>query len=597
MKPTLAATLILPGLISLAFAQSHTAWSDYGGAADSAQYSALKQINRANVGKLKVAWTYPTGDDRTLLLQPPGRRRRDVRPRAEQLDRRAGCRHRQGDLDLRGRPRHHASSPAAASTTGRARTAPTAGCCSRAITCCAPSTPAPASSSSTFGDDGSVDLKEGLGRDPKTISPGAIDHARPRLRKPADSRLRHQRRLRLGPRRPARLRRAHRQARLDLPHDSASRRVRLRDLAQGRLEDRRRRQRVGRILARRPARGIVYAPTASPKYNFYGADRKGANLFGDCLLALDARTGKRIWHFQMVHHDIWDYDDATAPKLLTVRHDGKAVDAVAQAQQAGLRLGLRSRDRQAAVAHRGAPRTASPTCPARRPGPRSRSPSSRRLSRARNSRWTISARSSRIRRSAPDSANEILSARNEGLFTPPAQRNTIQMPGNNGGANWGGAAVDPGSRPAVRGLERPARPCSKLEPDPESRKTATTAASASSSPATACRRSARRGLRSPPTTSTRAPSAGRSRSATFPELAAKGITGHRHALSEGRTSGHRRRADLHRHARPQGPRVRYATPAKCFGRPRSTQPSKAFRRSTKSAAANTSSSAPPRRPG
>ena len=64
------------------------------------------------------------------------------------------------------------------------------------------------------------------------------------------------------------------------------------------------------------ARGIVYAPTASAKYNFYGADRKGANLFADCLLALDARTGKRLWHFQMVHHDIWDYDDATAPKLL-----------------------------------------------------------------------------------------------------------------------------------------------------------------------------------------------------------------------------------------------------------------------------------------
>ena len=79
----------------------------------------------------------------------------------------------------------------------------------------------------------------------------------------------------------------------------------------------------------------MYAPTASAKYNFYGADRNGANLFGDCLLALDARTGKRLWHFQMVHHDIWDYDDATAPKLLTVRHEGKAVDAVAQVSKQG----------------------------------------------------------------------------------------------------------------------------------------------------------------------------------------------------------------------------------------------------------------------
>ena len=82
-------------------------------------------------------------------------------------------------------------------------------------------------------------------------------------------------------------------------------------------------------------RGIVYAPTASAKYNFYGADRTGANLFGDCLLALDARTGKRLWHFQMVHHDIWDYDDATAPKLLTVTRNGKRIDVVAQASKTG----------------------------------------------------------------------------------------------------------------------------------------------------------------------------------------------------------------------------------------------------------------------
>ena len=72
------------------------------------------------------------------------------------------------------------------------------------------------------------------------------------------------------------------------------------------------------------ARGIVYIPTGSPKYNFYGANRAGANLFGDCLLALDARTGKRLWHFQMVHHDIWDYDNPTGPKLLTIRHPDPA---------------------------------------------------------------------------------------------------------------------------------------------------------------------------------------------------------------------------------------------------------------------------------
>ena len=82
-------------------------------------------------------------------------------------------------------------------------------------------------------------------------------------------------------------------------------------------------------------RGIVYFPLGSPTYDLYGADRIGAGLFGDCLLALDARTGKRLWHYQLVHHDLWDYDPTTAPKLMTVRHDGKPVDIVVQATKFG----------------------------------------------------------------------------------------------------------------------------------------------------------------------------------------------------------------------------------------------------------------------
>jgi quinoprotein glucose dehydrogenase len=82
-------------------------------------------------------------------------------------------------------------------------------------------------------------------------------------------------------------------------------------------------------------RGIVYIPTASPKYNFYGGLREGANLFGDCLLALDARTGRRLWHFQTVHHDIWDLDNNSAPQLITIRRDGKTIDVVAMASKTG----------------------------------------------------------------------------------------------------------------------------------------------------------------------------------------------------------------------------------------------------------------------
>jgi quinoprotein glucose dehydrogenase len=82
-------------------------------------------------------------------------------------------------------------------------------------------------------------------------------------------------------------------------------------------------------------RGIVYVPTGSPVFDFYGADRVGNDLFADTLLALDARTGKRLWHFQGVHHDIWDRDFPSPPALLAVRHNGSCVDAVAQTTKQG----------------------------------------------------------------------------------------------------------------------------------------------------------------------------------------------------------------------------------------------------------------------
>lgn len=82
-----------------------------------------------------------------------------------------------------------------------------------------------------------------------------------------------------------------------------------------------------------PRRGIAYFPVASAKYELYGGDRPGNNLYADCILALDARTGKHLWHYQTVHHDIWDYDPDSAPQLVTVKHDGKIVDAVALASK------------------------------------------------------------------------------------------------------------------------------------------------------------------------------------------------------------------------------------------------------------------------
>jgi len=82
-------------------------------------------------------------------------------------------------------------------------------------------------------------------------------------------------------------------------------------------------------------RGIAYFPLGSPTYDYDGSDREGMNLYGDCVLALDARTGKYLWHFQTVHHDLWDYDMTSAPQLVTIMHNGKKVDVVAAASKGG----------------------------------------------------------------------------------------------------------------------------------------------------------------------------------------------------------------------------------------------------------------------
>ena len=99
-------------------------------------------------------------------------------------------------------------------------------------------------------------------------------------------------------------------------------------------------------------RGIAYIPLGSPTYDFYGADRIGANLFGTSIVALDARTGKRLWHFQLVHHDLWDMDPSAAPQLTTIRHNGRNRDVVVVTEQDRLALRVRSRHRRADLADR-----------------------------------------------------------------------------------------------------------------------------------------------------------------------------------------------------------------------------------------------------
>ena len=185
-----------------------------------------------------------------------------------------------------------------------------------------------------FGDNGRIDLRQGLDRPPERASisassPGVIFEDMIIMGSTVPETL-------PGIARPhPRLRREHRQAALDLPHHSASRRIRLRNLAAGGVQDLRRRQRVGRPQRRSRSSAWSSPPPARRRSISTAPTGIGDNLFADCVLALDARTGKRIWHFQGIRHDVWDYDFPAAPSLVTVTRNGRKVDAVAQITKTG----------------------------------------------------------------------------------------------------------------------------------------------------------------------------------------------------------------------------------------------------------------------
>jgi quinoprotein glucose dehydrogenase len=187
-------------------------------------------------------------------------------------------------------------------------------------------------------------------------------------------------------------------------------------------------------------RGIVYAPTGSAVSDFYGADRTGDDLYANTLLALDAATGKRIWHFQGVHHDLWDRDFPSPPSLLTVTRDGRRIDAVAQPTKQGF---LYVFDRL----------TGAPLFPIEeRPVPASDVPGEltsatqpRPLSPEPYARQYLTAQLLTMRtQEAHDWAVQQLSGlRSEGQFVPlGVDKPTVVFPGFDGGAEWGGAAVD-----------------------------------------------------------------------------------------------------------------------------------------------------------
>jgi glucose dehydrogenase len=187
-------------------------------------------------------------------------------------------------------------------------------------------------------------------------------------------------------------------------------------------------------------RGLVYVPTGSAAFDFYGADRHGDDLFADTLLCLDAATGKRKWHFQAVHHDVWDLDFPSPPTLITVRHAGRMVDAVAVAGKSGYIYVLNRETGESLfpLEERPIPQSSvdgeqlAKTQPVPTlPGPFVR----QRLDETMVTNRTAAAHSAVL---------EQLRSLNYGdLFIPPSLRGTVYFPGLAGGAEWGGSAYDP----------------------------------------------------------------------------------------------------------------------------------------------------------
>jgi quinoprotein glucose dehydrogenase len=416
-------------------AGTHTEWRDYGGTPDQSKFAVTPDITKKNVSRLAVSWVYPTGDERSYQFNPliidgvmyvlaknsslvaidvVTRKELWIHANLRGITNR-GINYWQS-RDGKDRRLLFAMDDLLQAIDART-----------------------GKSIPTFGRNGVVDLREGLGRDPKTIrrimssTPGKVFEDL----------------LILG----------------SAPGEgyfSAPGHVRAYNVVTGELawtfhtipqpgefgydtwpKDAYRYAggvNVWGEITVDVRRGIAYLPISSPTYDYYGADRVGMNLFSDCLVAVNARTGKRLWHFQMVHHDLWDYDPTAAPQLVTVRKGGRKIDAVAQATKQGFVFVF---DRVTGepvwpIEERAVPGSDVPGEQAWPTQPHSTLPPSARqrvlpddltpylISDAERAAW-----------------KERISRARTGLFNPPALQESAVVPGAVGGTNWGNTAANP----------------------------------------------------------------------------------------------------------------------------------------------------------
>ena len=425
--------------------QPYTTWSAYGGTSDSMQYSALKQINKTNVSQLEQVFFYPAigrGLGRFSfsplvvgnVMYVGGKDNREIAA----LDAATGkvlwthpC---NGNPTNRGyaywQSKDGSDRRIIFSVEGRlqeidARTG---------------------ASIKSFGKDGIVDLADNLGRDPKTVNrsssgphSGMPGHVFENL-------------IILG-------------GAAGEGYDDPPGWIRAYDVLTGKLvwtfhtipfpgeygydtwpPDAYKYTGGANVwvsFSIDEKRGIAYFPTGSGTYDMYGARRKGMNLFANCLLALDARTGKRLWHFQTIHHDLWDYDNATEPKLLTVRHNGKPVDIVAMGTKTGMLYVFNRVTGEPLWPIEERPVPTNDAAPGEEPWPTQPFPT--KPPAFSRHKMTVDDINPYVEPAEREKLRKIfLAARHEGIFTPmPVGRDQISLPGEHGGTNWGGTAGDP----------------------------------------------------------------------------------------------------------------------------------------------------------
>ncbi|WP_138475311.1 outer membrane protein assembly factor BamB family protein [Dyadobacter bucti] len=187
-------------------------------------------------------------------------------------------------------------------------------------------------------------------------------------------------------------------------------------------------------------RGILYVPTGSAGYDFYGAKRKGQNLFANSLLALDARTGKRLWHYQTMHHDLWDRDLPAPPNLITVKHNGKSIDAVAQVSKQGYVFIF---DRVSGKPLFPIKEVAAPKSALTGEFPWPTQPVPGKPATFARQAYTLTEKDISVYAPDRDSLVYKFKKYKKELFAAPSKEGTVILPGFDGGAEWGGAGADP----------------------------------------------------------------------------------------------------------------------------------------------------------